>query len=97
MERTLNHIKPFSEFRDDRFDNGLALCKNHHWAFDRGWFSINEDYRIIIPRGRFTEESPQETKPMKEFNGKQIVLPTKEAHFPRLESLHWHRQHWKIA
>jgi putative restriction endonuclease len=26
------HIKPFAEFRDDRFDNGLALCKNHHWA-----------------------------------------------------------------
>lgn len=24
------HIKPFSELRDDRFDNGLALCKNHH-------------------------------------------------------------------
>lgn len=91
------HIKPFSEFRDDRFDNGLALCKNHHWAFDRGWFSINEDYRIIIPNGRFTEESPQETKPMKQFNGEQIILPTKETHFPRLESLHWHRQHWNIA
>jgi putative restriction endonuclease len=35
-------IKPFAEFRDDRFDNGLALCKNYHWAFDRGWFSIND-------------------------------------------------------
>ncbi|MBD2156149.1 HNH endonuclease [Leptolyngbya sp. FACHB-16] len=30
------HIKPFSQFRDDRFQNGLALCKNHHWACDRG-------------------------------------------------------------
>ncbi|HEY9878898.1 MAG TPA: HNH endonuclease, partial [Leptolyngbyaceae cyanobacterium] len=34
------HIKPFSEFRDDRFVNGLSLCKNHHWAFDHGWFGI---------------------------------------------------------
>lgn len=91
------HIKPFSEFRDDRFDNGLALCKNHHWAFDRGWFGISENYRIIIPPDRFTEESPQNTRPMGEFNGEQIILPTQAAHYPRLESLHWHRQRWNIA
>jgi len=24
------HIQPFAEFRDDRIDNGLSLCKNHH-------------------------------------------------------------------
>jgi putative restriction endonuclease len=90
------HIKPFSEFRDDYFDNGLALCKNHHWAFDRGWFSINEDYRITIPNGRFTEESPKDTKSMKEFDGEQIILPTKKTHYPRLESLLWHRQRWNI-
>jgi putative restriction endonuclease len=91
------HIKPFSEFRDDHFDNGLALCKNHHWAFDRGWFSISEDYRIIIPRERFTEESPRDTRPMKEFDGEQIILPNNETHYPRIESLHWHRQRWNIA
>ena len=91
------HIKPFSEFRDDRFDNGLALCKNHHWAFDRGWFGINEDYRIIIPHDRFTEEPPQDTRPMKDFDGEPINLPTQVTHYPRLESLDWHRQRWNIA
>lgn len=91
------HIKPFSEFRDDRFDNGLALCKNHHWAFDRGWFGIDDDYRIMIPCDRFTEESPQETRPMKEFDGEHIILPTQAAYYPRLEALSWHRQHWNIA
>ena len=91
------HIKPFSEFRDDRFDNGLALCKNHHWAFDRGWFGINEDYRIIIPHDRFTEESPQDTRPMKDFDGEPINLPTQATHYPRLESLDWHSQRWNIA
>jgi len=35
-----SHIKPFSEFRDDRIDNGLSLCKNHHWAFDRIWSGL---------------------------------------------------------
>jgi putative restriction endonuclease len=91
------HIKPFSEFRDDRFDNGLALCKNHHWAFDRGWFSISDAYQILIPRDRFTEESPQDTRPMHNFNGEPIFLPNQEAHHPRLEALAWHRQKWNIA
>lgn len=32
------HIRPWSETRDDRPANGLALCKLCHWSFDRGWF-----------------------------------------------------------
>jgi len=36
--------------------NGLALCKNHHWAFDRGWFGVDDDCRIVIPWDRFIEE-----------------------------------------
>ncbi len=23
------HIKPFAEFRDDRVENGISLCKNY--------------------------------------------------------------------
>lgn len=91
------HIKPFSEFRDDRFDNGLALCKNHHWAFDRGWFSINDDYRIVIPPDRFTEEPPQATRAMQDFDGEQIILPAQASDYPRLEALEWHRRRWNIA
>lgn len=29
------HIIPFRETRNDHPTNGLALCKNHHWAMDR--------------------------------------------------------------
>ena len=29
------HLIPFSESRNDHPTNGLALCKNHHWAMDR--------------------------------------------------------------
>jgi putative restriction endonuclease len=91
------HIKPFSEFRDDRFDNGLALCKNHHWAFDRGWFSISDDYRVLIPRDRFTEESPLDTRPMQDFDQEPIFLPSQESCYPRQEALDWHRHRWGIA
>ena len=29
------HLIPFAESRNDHPTNGLALCKNHHWAMDR--------------------------------------------------------------
>ena len=29
------HLVPFSESFNDHPSNGLALCKNHHWAMDR--------------------------------------------------------------
>jgi len=91
------HIKPFAEFRDDRFDNGLSLCKNHHWAFDRGWFSVDDNYRIIVCSDRFEEESPLGLRSLKDFNGEAILLPNQEAYNPRVEALQWHRSYWQIA
>jgi putative restriction endonuclease len=84
------HIKPFSRFYDDRIDNGLSLCKNHHWAFDRGWFSISDDYTLMVSDA-LTEQSPHGT-PMKEFQGQRIQLPTWETYYPRSEALSWHRE-----
>ncbi len=91
------HIKPFSEFRDDRFDNGLALCKNHHWAFDRGWFGIDDNFRIVVLHDRFHEETPSGLRSMRDFNGETILLPNDETYNPRIDSLQWHRNFWKIA
>ena len=83
------HIKPFSEFYESKIDNGLALCKNHHWAFDRGWFSVDEAYRIIVASD-LKEESPN-AKPMKDFHQEMILLPNAEIYYPSLEALQWHR------
>lgn len=86
-----SHIMPFSQFYDDRIDNGLSLCKNHHWAFDRGWFSISDDYTIVVTDS-LREDSPF-CKPMQQFNGDRIRLPVHAQYYPRLEALRWHRQH----
>jgi putative restriction endonuclease len=85
-----SHIKPFSQFYDDRIDNGLSLCKNHHWAFDRFWFTINDDYTIIVA-DNLREDSPN-AKPMREFRGDRIILPAQVQYYPRLDSLQWHRE-----
>ncbi|WP_295620047.1 HNH endonuclease [Chamaesiphon sp. GL140_3_metabinner_50] len=84
------HIKPFSEFLDSKIDNGLSLCKNHHWAFDLGWFSIDDNYRIIVAQG-LDDDSPY-TRAMKDFDREPIALPSNKRYFPRLESLKWHRE-----
>ncbi|BAZ47096.1 hypothetical protein NIES4102_41420 (plasmid) [Chondrocystis sp. NIES-4102] len=84
------HIKPFSQFYDDRINNGLSLCKNHHWAFDRFWFTINDDYTILVS-DNLHEDSPHAT-PMKTFHGQSLLLPNNSSHHPRLDAIAWHRQ-----
>ncbi|WP_066425719.1 HNH endonuclease [Anabaena sp. 4-3] len=84
------HIKPFAQFYDSRIHNGIALCKNHHWAFDRGWFTADEQYKIVVSK-ELKEISPH-AKPMKVFHGESLLLPAKEQYFPELEALQWHRQ-----
>ena len=84
------HIKPLAKFYDNRINNGIALCKNHHWAFDIGLFSINENYRIIVANN-FEEDSPQ-AKSIKSFDGSPIILPHQSKYYPMLQSLQWHRE-----
>ncbi len=77
-------------------DNGISLCKNHHWAFDAGLFCINDDYTIRVCE-KFQEESPPGSKPMKGFHGEMLLVPSVENSFPRLEAIQWHREHKFIA
>lgn len=91
------HIKPFARFKDDSYTNGLSLCKNHHWAFDHGWFGIDNDYRIIIPHDRLIEEPPDASKRMADFHTALIHLPHQSDFYPRRDALEWHRENWQIA
>ncbi|MBD2629644.1 HNH endonuclease [Trichormus variabilis] len=85
-----SHIMPFSQFYDDRINNGISLCKNHHWAFDRFWFTIDDDYKIIVDR-KLQEKSPN-AKPIQEYRGDTIILPNQSQYYPRLDAIEWHRQ-----
>jgi putative restriction endonuclease len=85
------HIIPFARSFDSRIDNGISLCKNHHWAFDLGWFSIDDRYRILVARD-LADDSPH-TRAMQDFHQEQIALPDEERYFPRLTSLQWHRDY----
>lgn len=85
------HIKPFSTFYDSRIHNGIALCKNHHWAFDRGWFAVDDKYKIIVSK-ELEEVSPH-ARTITEFHGEILILPKVEKYFPDIEALQWHHDH----
>ncbi|MGB3402666.1 MAG: HNH endonuclease [Microcoleaceae cyanobacterium] len=89
------HIKPLSKFYDNQLNNGISFCKNHHWAFDRGLFTIDEKYNIVVS-DNFEEISPN-TKPIKEFQGLSIQLPNEKSHYPRLEAIEWHQNNVFIS
>jgi putative restriction endonuclease len=51
------HIHQFAYSKNDNVSNGMALCRNHHWAFDQGLWSINQDFKIVVACGAFTEQA----------------------------------------
>ena len=52
------HIHQFAESRNNNIRNGIALCKNAHWLFDNGLWTIADDYTVIVALAHFTEDSP---------------------------------------
>jgi predicted restriction endonuclease len=94
--RSLPALRSAVKYAYDVSLNGLALCKNHHWAFDHGWFGVDDDYRIVIPQERFMEEAAVESREMVAFRGEAIGLPREREFRPSLEGLRWHRERWGI-
>jgi putative restriction endonuclease len=84
------HIVPLSVAYNNQLNNGISLCKNHHWAFDYGCFTVDDNYKIIV-NDELAEECPH-AKPMKDFHGEKLLLPNQEKFFPDQQSLEWHRQ-----
>ncbi|WP_121353338.1 HNH endonuclease [Flavisolibacter nicotianae] len=81
------HIVPFSESHDDTIKNGISLCPNLHRAFDRGLISLDAEYRVLVKP--FTEQ--ENFYSIKQFAGRQILLPTNKNYFPAKENLAAHR------
>jgi putative restriction endonuclease len=53
------HIEPFAQTQNDDIENGLALCKNAHWMFDEGLWSVRDDGRVVVASQKFTESGPE--------------------------------------
>lgn len=83
------HIMPFADFHNDDPRNGIALCKNHYWGFDAGWFSISRKYRVLVS-DRLRDGLGYVTA------GVTIRLPQESQYAPAADALEWHRKRWRF-
>lgn len=71
------HVLSWSDYPDERADleNVLALDKTHHAAFDRGLFTLDDEYRLWANPGFETESTVLELT-ITDQDGEQVELPS---------------------
>lgn len=82
------HLIPFSESHNDHPSNGIALCKNHHWAMDRNLIAPGDDGRWhvspLLKQQRSTGEAA-----LLGLDGQELLPPHDAKFFPAADSLRW--------
>lgn len=92
------HIVPHSANGKDDIWNGIALCRLHHWAFDVGWFTLEDDYQVLVSEKMETLPSGYGKVGDYDFlerlsKGKlRILLPKKRNIYPHRNAIKWHRE-----
>jgi putative restriction endonuclease len=87
------HIHQFADSRNNNLNNGVALCKNAHWLFDNGLWTISDDYRVIVAVGRFSENGPDEGAFLRSYHGQPLHFPPGCTVRPDHLHIAWHRKH----
>lgn len=92
------HIVPHSLNGKDDILNGLALCSIHHWAFDVGWFTLEDNYNVLASR-KIHELSADFGKMWNYDFMRQLLkenqiisLPEKQNNHPHPNAIKWHRK-----
>lgn len=82
------HIYPVERNGPDDLRNGIALCRLHHWAFDGGLFTINDNFVIKVKQNLLEDNNYDE---ISRFDNKMILLPTEDQFKPIPLFLKQHR------
>lgn len=84
------HLIPFSESFNDHPTNGIALCKNHHWALDRNLISPSEkDGLLAWEPSPLLDDRIEGQRPLVQLAGKRLLLPREKKFYPSAESVQW--------
>lgn len=92
------HIVPHSEKGKDDIMNGIALCRLHHWAFDFGWFTVENDFTIRVSSK--INSLPSDYGKMNDYDfirisssqKAKINLPKRKDIYPHVSAITWHRE-----
>lgn len=82
------HLIPFEQNQNDHPTNGIALCKNHHWAMDRFLIAPTPDLAWIVSPHLLAHRSDGE-KSLLALQGQRVLPPHERAFAPSRESLQW--------
>ena len=82
------HLIPFTSSFNDHPTNGIALCKNHHWAMDRFLIAPTPDCSWIVSPHLEARRSDGE-KSLIALQGKRVLPPSEPAFAPARDALQW--------
>jgi hypothetical protein len=80
------HIQPKAHLGTFLPCNGIALSRDMHWAFDKGFITINEEYKVVV------HEEVKNTM-LKEYVDKKIIVPPDPFFQPEKKYLEHHKAH----
>ena len=83
------HIVPLHVSGDNDPRNGMALCKNHHWALDSNLMAPFPDLKWHTHKNLDSRLAGHEE--LKRLDGQSIILPRKPKYHPKKESLAWRK------
>lgn len=94
-----SHIIPDSEPDSPlTVNNGLALCKLHHAAFDALILGITTDFRVVIRDDILQEEDgPLLLYGLQNLHGSKLILPSSTSDWPKKEYLDYRYQYFRNA
>lgn len=82
------HLIPFNRSYNDHPTNGIALCKNHHWAMDRFLIAPTPDLSWIVSP-HLDERRSDGERSLLALQGKRVLPPKDPAFAPTRDSLQW--------
>ena len=84
------HIIPWSETKNDKPQNGMALCRLCHWSFDEGLMGVDTHYNVLIsPKVR---QDGNYSGHMEMLSDREIIKPEDKLFWPSQENLKYHRE-----
>lgn len=81
------HIIPVSRGGRDLIQNGLALNRTLHWAFDLGMVWVDAQLRVTV-----SDEVKRDRRNawLNQFRGRPLRVPSDKGHHPHPDAFRWH-------
>jgi putative restriction endonuclease len=80
------HIRPVAEMGPDSIRNGIALSATVHWMFDRGLVSVDDNYELLIAKGRIPVTAERLL-----VEDRKLMMPVRHDARPHAKFLEYHR------